>query len=324
MLWPAHQSTIREETRVKFTSDFSRLPTRATSPDAGTRTGSRQLTVWDGIRPRTPRTWQSRASVTAGDAEYVFATEQVTTPTDWFFHESRHIIIVHRRGQLRTMEFEIEHGPSGRALPNIGDVWVIPAEHQYAALAHGDAVQYCQLSIPTAAIPSATVKPAIGQRDSLTYQLVERINGVRDREDVFALLLIESLTESLLLHLADRHAGGGGTQPPYYRRLDKPTRAALIEYLDNSPDSHIGLAQLADCCSMTVREFTRSFAATFHTTPYQFFLRRRIAKAKRLLSQTALSIAEIGTAIGLSDSNHFAVTFEDHVGTSPSAYRDRT
>ncbi|TDZ78683.1 HTH-type transcriptional activator Btr [Mycobacteroides salmoniphilum] len=324
MLGPAHKSTIREEQRVKFASDFSRLPTRTAGPNAGTKTGSRQLTVWDGTRPRTPRTWQSRASLTAGDAEYVFATEQVATPTDWFFHEPRHIIVVHRRGQLRTMEFEIKHGPSGRALPNIGDVWVIPAEHQYAALAHGDAVQYCQLSIPTKAIPSATVKPVVGQRDSLTHQLVERINGVKDRDDVFALLLIESLTESLLLHLADRHAGGGGTQPPYYRRLDKPTRAALIEYLDNSPDSHIGLTQLADCCRMTVREFTRSFAATFHTTPYQFFLSRRIAKAKRLLSQTALSIAEIGTAIGLSDSNHFAVTFEDHVGTSPSAYRDRT
>lgn len=76
------------------------------------RTNTRQLTVWDGTRPRTPRTWQSRVSLAASGAEYVFATEQIATPTDWFFHEGRHVVVVHRRGRLRTMELEFEGGPS--------------------------------------------------------------------------------------------------------------------------------------------------------------------------------------------------------------------
>jgi AraC family transcriptional regulator len=277
-----------------------------------------------GERTKGVRQLTSSTKIAVGDVELALVTENIAAPTDWSWRESHHVIVIHRHGRMRTMEFDIEHGPSGRALPNIGDVWVIPAEHQYAALAQGDTVQYCQLSIPTRAITRGTVTPAIGQRDSLTYHLIERINKVKSRHDVFALLLIESLTESLLLHLADRHTGDGPVQPPFYRELDRAAQAALIEYLDASPDHLIGLAQLARCCGMTVREFSRAFSATFQTTPYQFFLNRRITEAKRLLTHSSLSIADIGSAIGLSDPSHFTATFENHVGTTPRAYRDNT
>ncbi|SHW60084.1 Putative transcriptional regulator, AraC family [Mycobacteroides abscessus subsp. abscessus] len=77
----------------------------------------------------------------------MFATEQIATPTDWFFHEGRHVVVVHRRGRLRTMELEFEGGPSGRADPQVGDIWLIPADRRYCALAHGSTVEYCQMTL---------------------------------------------------------------------------------------------------------------------------------------------------------------------------------
>ncbi|MGH3952748.1 MAG: helix-turn-helix transcriptional regulator [Mycobacterium sp.] len=253
--------------------------------------------------------------------ELALVTEDITTPTDWSWREPHHVVVVHRRGRMRTMEFEIEHGPSGHALPNIGDVWVIPAEHHYAALAHGDTVQYCQLSIPANAVPGDAVEPTIGQRDPLTYQLVERIDTMMGRDDVFARLLTDSLTDTLLCHLTGRLTVGAAPQAPHYRELPKPMQIALIEYLDDSADDQIGLAQLAECGGMSVSEFVRAFAATFHTTPYQFFTSRRISKAKQLLARSSLSIDEIGAAIGFLNVSHFTTTFEDHVGATPHAYR---
>lgn len=102
---------------MRFTSDLACPPSWRPTSTATMRTNARHLTVWDGTRPRTPRTWQSRVSLTVGGAEYVFATEQIATPTDWFFHEGRHVVVVHRRGRLRTMELEFEGGPSGRSRP---------------------------------------------------------------------------------------------------------------------------------------------------------------------------------------------------------------
>jgi len=281
-----------------------------------------RLQAWDAGGPNTVRHVTSSTKIAVSSLELALVTEDITTPTDWSWREPHHVVVVHRRGCMRTMEFEMEHGPSGRALPNIGDVWVIPAGHQYAALARGDTVQYCQLSIPAAALPDATTEPAIGLRDPLTYQLVERIDTMVGRDDVFARLLTDSLTDTLLCHLTGRLAVGAAPRAPHYRELPKPTQIALIEYLDDSADDQIGLVQLAECGGMSVSEFVRSFAATFHTTPYQFFTSRRISKAKQLLARSSLSIDEIGAAIGFSNVSHFTTTFECQVGATPHSYRN--
>src|SRR5690348_10722083 len=99
------------------------------------------LPVWDGTRERSPRTMLSTITTSAQGIDFRFVSEQITTPTDWCFEEDHHVVVVHRGGRLRSMEIEFERGPSGPHAPRVGDVWVIPAEHRYAALAHGRVVQ---------------------------------------------------------------------------------------------------------------------------------------------------------------------------------------
>ncbi|WP_236746345.1 helix-turn-helix transcriptional regulator [Mycobacteroides abscessus] len=72
---------------------------------------------------------------------------------------------------------------------------------------------------------------------------------------------------------------------------------------------------------MSVAQFTKSFTATFRTTPYQYVLDRRISKAKTPLTTTALSMTEIALTVGFSSPSHFATTFKGRVGTTPSSYR---
>lgn len=59
----------------------------------------------------------------------------------------------------------------------------------------------------------------------------------------------------------------------------------------------IGLSPLAAHVGMTTREFTKAFAAAFHTTPHQLLLDRKITKAKRLLVESTASIAEISVQL---------------------------
>ncbi|AMU33175.1 helix-turn-helix transcriptional regulator [Mycobacteroides abscessus] len=309
---------------MRFTSDLACPPSWRPTSTATMRTNARHLTVWDGTRPRTPRTWQSRVSLTVGGAEYVFATEQIATPTDWFFHEGRHVVVVHRRGRLRTMELEFEGGPSGRADPQVGDIWLIPADRRYCALAHGSTVEYCQMTLPPRFLEKADLEPTIRQRDPLTYRVIEQISTVAGREDAFARLSAEWLTETLLRHLTTRFATGSDSTPGLYRSFGAVDRAALIEYLDECPDPMIGLPQLAAHVGMTTREFTKAFAAAFHTTPHQLLLDRKIAKAKRLLIESTASIAEISAQLGFLNPDHLWAAFAQRVGTTPSGYRQST
>ncbi|MEX3646609.1 helix-turn-helix transcriptional regulator [Mycolicibacterium porcinum] len=252
--------------------------------------------------------------------DFRFVSEQIAAPTDWCFEEPHHVVVVHRSGQLQSMEIEFASGPSGRTIPQVGDVWVIPAEHRYAALAHGHTVQFCELTIPTAVLADRDLAPRIRHRDPLIHQLIERMNTVVDRDDVTARLLTETLTETLRLHLVDQFARGsaGGRRRS---GLDHQTRDKVIEYLEYSLDAEISVAGLADLADMTVAEFTAAFAAAFGATPYQFVLDRRIQRAKRLLITTTKPITEIGMAVGFSTPSHFATTFKSRIGMTPSSYR---
>lgn len=308
---------------MRLADDFARLPGHRLGLAGATRTGSRQLAIWDGTRPLTPRDFQSRTSLNAGGAEFVFATEQIATPTDWYLREPRHIIVVHRRGQLRTMEVEFENGLSGRADPQVGDVWIIPAHRRYSALAQGSTVGYCQLTLPPGFLGDVDLKPTIGQRDPLTHRITEQIGVAAGREDVFARLSTEWLTETLLRHLSNKLTQDNARTPGLYRDFGETVRAALIKYLDESPDSMIGLPELAEYVGMTVPEFTRAFAAAFHTAPHQLLLDRRITKAKRLLLHSAAPIAEISAQLGFYGTDHLETAFTRRVGIAPSAYRQQ-
>jgi AraC family transcriptional regulator len=299
---------------------------RASSQWPGsTAAHSRQrLAVWDGTRPRTPRAMQARTSVACADTEFVFATEQIPVPTDWFFNESRHVMVVHRHGRLHSMELEFENGPSGRTSPRVGDIWIIPANHRYCALAHGSTVKYCQITLHPDLLSTNDLKPAIRQRDPLTHQIIEQIGAVADRDDVFARLATEWLTQTLLLHLSDKLPGGPEYRPSVHRTLDETARAGLIEYLDDAPDPMIGLPTLANQAGMTVRELIKAFVAAFHTTPHQLLLHRRITRAKGLLAHTAQPITEISAVLGFPSAEHFTTAFEQRVGTTPADYRRGT
>ncbi|MGV0585666.1 AraC family transcriptional regulator [Mycobacteroides chelonae] len=279
------------------------------------------MSLWDGTRPRTPRTLTSHCTVDSGGVKLAYVTEQVATPTDWFFRESDHVLVIHRHGHLDSMEVELESGPRGRANPQVGDIWVIPAEHRYDAMAHGTTVGYCQLSLAPELLGNIDIKPAIHQRDPLTHQIVEQIGTLGERDDVFARLFTESLLQSLLQHLYETVTGKSAHPPWRSLDLDRPTRARLLEYLDDNLDAKIGLDQLAAYTAMTVPEFTNAFATAFGTTPHQFLLDRRITKAEKLLAESAQPIAEISTTLGFRNPGHFASIFKSRVGVTPSTYR---
>ncbi len=50
-------------------------------------------------------------------------------------------------------------------------------------------------------------------------------------------------------------------------------------------------------------------------------IEQRIQRAKVLLSATEASVTDIGAILGFSSSSHFATTFKQRVGVTPTVYR---
>jgi len=91
--------------------------------------------------------------------------------------------------------------------------------------------------------------------------------------------------------------------------------------------AHIGadtsLETLAELAQLSPHHFATVFKASIGLPPHQYILRQRIAKAKELLADNRMSLAEISYVLGFPSQAHFTTMFGKLVGVTPGAYRDR-
>lgn len=257
--------------------------------------------------------------------EFDFVSQHLNGSADCEFRQPTHTVMVYRAGRVLAKEYDVEGIGTRRVeTPQTGSVWILPAEHRGAALACGNSVaDYCQLTVPAASLGAHPLRPVVGH-DPLLYHIVERIYGLRGRTDVGARLLHDTLNEAARLHLRDRYTSAAAVdvdaeQAP--RELGADVQARLREYLEDSLDGDVSMQALADIAHMSINRFTAAFNDAFHTTPHQYVIDQRISRAKHLLSTTMLSITDITIATGFSTPSHFATTFKNRVGATPSQYR---
>lgn len=278
------------------------------------------MQVWDGQRERSARDVVAARGLQLQGLDFRFVAETVRAPTDWCFQEPHHVFVIHRRGELTSMEMEFQNGPSGRALPRVGDVWVIPAELRYAALAQGAMVGFCEIAVPVSVIGDRGLTPRVGYQDTLLHRLVERLAGQIHQDGAAATLFRQSLAQTLQMHIADHYPA----QPrPAHRdrRLGRRDQQIVIDYLHSELDHRVDLDALAAAVGMTATSFLPAFSAAFGTTPHQYLIGQRIERAKVLLSATAASVTDISANLGFSSPSHFATTFKQRTGVTPTMYR---
>jgi len=97
----------------------------------------------------------------------------------------------------------------------------------------------------------------------------------------------------------------------------------VAELLKENLDGHIGLADLARECGLSVSHFTRSFRRSFGTSAHRYLILQRIEKAKSLLSNSASTLSDVALQAGFSDQAAFNRTFNAVVGIPPGLWRRR-
>ncbi len=83
----------------------------------------------------------------------------------------------------------------------------------------------------------------------------------------------------------------------------------------------LGVSDLARAAGMTRHHFARTFAKSEGTSPSQWLADLRAREATRLLRETPLSVAEIGSRCGYQDAAYFCRAFRRLVGVSPGEFR---
>jgi transcriptional regulator GlxA family with amidase domain len=93
--------------------------------------------------------------------------------------------------------------------------------------------------------------------------------------------------------------------------------------VDNLHHADLGVEALAERARMSARNFARVYKEKTGRTPAKALERFRVEAARRMLEQSARNLDQIARQCGFGDEDRMRVTFQRHLGMTPSAYRRR-
>ena len=105
----------------------------------------------------------------------------------------------------------------------------------------------------------------------------------------------------------------GGLPPRVRRRVE--------EYIDANLDAPLRISHLAAVAGLSEFHFARMFKISMGEAPHSFVLRRRVERAKHLLTSTRLPLVELALSCGFASQSHFAACFRKQIGLTPRQYR---
>ena len=100
----------------------------------------------------------------------------------------------------------------------------------------------------------------------------------------------------------------------------KPIRVAK-DYILNNYMNPISLEQVSDLVGFSTSYFSTFFKKKCGVNFLEYLSGIRISKAKELLRDTNLSVADICEQVGYTDIKHFSATFKKIIGIKPTEFR---
>jgi AraC family transcriptional regulator len=126
-------------------------------------------------------------------------------------------------------------------------------------------------------------------------------------------------------HLLARYRLDAARPPPLALpiALAGATLRRVLAHVEAHMDADLRLAELAALAHLSEDHFLRAFKRAVGQTPHQYLIGCRLARARRLLAEGRLPVAEIGRRCGFRNPSHFAATFRRHEGQAPAAWARR-
>ncbi|UFH54214.1 helix-turn-helix domain-containing protein [Spirosoma sp. KNUC1025] len=96
---------------------------------------------------------------------------------------------------------------------------------------------------------------------------------------------------------------------------------SVVEYIREHLTEKISIDVLCQSACMSKSGFFRSFKEVFGSSPVEYIIRERINLAKRLLTDPAATVSEVGYQVGFNNLHYFSRLFKTMEGITPTLYR---
>jgi AraC family transcriptional regulator len=166
--------------------------------------------------------------------------------------------------------------------------------------------------------------PQRGIQDAVIKALCDRIRDEITAGHPNGRLYVESLAQALCAHVG-RHYSRESSQPTpsVSGSLSHHQLRRALEFIREHLAEDLPLADIARSAGLSPFHFARRFKQTTGQAPHQFLIQQRIERARHLLGQSEIPLAEIAAQCGFCDQSHLTNHFRRLVGTTPRRYRNR-
>lgn len=134
-------------------------------------------------------------------------------------------------------------------------------------------------------------------------------------------LYIESLTNLLAVHLIRNYSTSKPRVFIYDGGLSERQLLQVTDFINENLNHKITVGNIAKSLDMSLFHFSRLFKQSMGISPYQYLIQQRLERAKKLLRQKEVTIADVALQCGFNSHSHLGYWFRKLIGVTPKTYR---
>ena len=163
-----------------------------------------------------------------------------------------------------------------------------------------------------------------GEFDPIVHHLGQTLLSSLERPHHAPKIFLDHVLQTMNCHFVCSYGGVRISAPQFRGGLSPLQIRRATELLEAHLDGKIALQQIAEACELSGSHFARAFKQTFGRPPYKWLLERRVDRARDLMMNSRLPLADIATQCGFADQSALNRSFKRIHGITPGMWRRRT